>query len=204
MNRSGLQRLVPIVLVLIIVGLVIAALVSVGRTFFGGSGNSPSPSASPQVNAGKQALTSTLADRSVRMTVRGPLVADENFHSYVVTISPSQRTLTTYQGYSGQAVDTVQLANTNAAYEQFVYALDKAKLMDGTLLTGDANDTRGVCASGMLYQFDVLQGANTIQSLWTSTCAGSRGSLKANLTQVQRLFQTQVPDVAKYTSKSNL
>jgi len=203
MNRSGLQRLVPVVLVLIVVGLIIAALVSVGRTFFSGGGSS-SPSPTPQVNAGKQALVSTLADRSVRMIVRGPLVADENFHSYTITVSPGERNLTTYQGYSGQAVDTSQLSNTNSAYEQFVYALDRAKLMDGTPLSGDTNDTRGICATGMIYQFDVLQGTNVVQSLWTSTCAGSLGSLKANLAQVQRLFQSQIPDVAKYTSKVNL
>lgn len=202
MDRSGIRRIVPILLVLIIVGLVIAALVSIGRTFFGGGGASPSPT--PQVNVGKQALTSTLADRSVRMSVRGPLVADENFHSYTVTVAPDSRNLTTYQGYSGQAIDTSQLANTPVSYEQFVHALDRARLMDGTPLTGDANDTRGICATGMLYQFEVLQGSNVVQSLWTSTCAGSPGSLKANLPQVQRLFTAQIPDAVKLTSKINL
>ena len=202
MDRSGIQRIIPIILVLIIVGLVIAALVSIGRTFFGGEGSSPSPT--PQVDTGKQALISTLPDRSVRMSVRGPLVATENFRSYTVTISPDSRNLTMYKGYSGEVIDSSQQTNTVAAYEQFVYSLDRAKLMDGTALTGDANDTRGVCATGELYQFDILQGANVVKSLWTSTCSGSLGSLKANLSQVQRLFRAQIPDAVKLTSKINL
>ena len=202
MDRSGIQRIIPIILVVIIVGLVIAALVSIGRTFFGGEGASPSPT--PQVDTSKQALTTTLADRSVRMSVRGPLVADENFRSYTVTIGPDSRNLTTYKGYSGETIDTSQQANTAVAYDQFVHALDRAKLMDGTALSGDANDTRGVCATGLLYQFDILQGSNVIKSLWTSTCSGSLGSLKANLTQVQRLFQAQIPGAVKLTSKINL
>lgn len=203
MDRSGFQRVVPIILVVIVVGLVIAALVSIGRTFFADMGGS-SPSPTPQVNVGKQALTQATADRSVRMTVRGPLVADEKFHSYVIMISPDARTMTTYQGYSGQQVDTSQLQNTMVAYDQFVHALDRAKLMDGTPLTGDSNDTRGICATGMLYTFEVLQGENVVQALWASTCAGSLGSLTANQPQITRLFTAQIPDAAKLTSKINL
>lgn len=200
MDRSGFQRVVPIILVLIVVGLVIAALVSIGRTFFGGMGSS-SPSPTPQVNVGKEALTQATADRSVRMSVRGPLVADERFYSYTITVSSDARNLTTYQGYSAQVVDTSQLQNSMVAYEQFVHALDRAKLMDGTPLTGDNNDTRGVCATGQVYMYEVLQGENILQSLWTSTCAGSPGSLAANQSQVTRLFTSQIPDAAKFTSR---
>jgi hypothetical protein len=212
MDRSGIQRLIPIVLVLIIVGLVIAALVSVGRTFFA-SNASPSPSASSSPSSsspstapvsGKQALTSTLADRSVRMTVRGPIVADENFHSYTITISPDSRNMTTYMGYLGAQVDNNQMTNNTQAYEQLVYALDRAKLMDGTPLKDGANDERGICATGTVYEFEVLQGSNSIQKLWTSTCKGSLGSLKANLTQVTRLFDLQIPDFSKLLQKINL
>ncbi len=201
MNRSGLQRLVPIILVLIVIALAIAALVSLGRTFFGGD-DSSSPSPTP-VNTGKQALTSTQADRSVRMTVRGPIVADENFHSYTITASPDARNMTTYTGYTDKEVDNEQLQNTHKAYEQFVYALSRANLMEGTPLSGADNDTRGICATGYLYEFEVLQGDNSVQKLWTSTCTGSPGSLKANLQQVTSLFRSQIPDYSKLLSKIN-
>lgn len=202
MDRSGAQRIIPIVLVLIIVALAVAALVSLGRVLFGGESSSPSPT--PPVNTGKQALTTTSADRSVRMTVRGPIVASENFHSYAITVSPDARNMTTYVGYVGQPVDSAQLENTSQAYEQFVYSLSRANLMEGTPLTGEANDTRGICATGSIYTFEVLQGSNVIQGLWTSTCKGSPGSLEANLQQVSRLFQRQIPTFSQLASKVRL
>jgi hypothetical protein len=204
MNRSGLQRIIPILLVIVVIGLAIWALVSVGRMFFSGSSSTSEPQTTQQVNAGKQALTNTTADRSVRMTVRGPIVADENFHGYSITISPDARNMTTYVGYMGQQVDTEQLANNIPAYEQFVYALERANFMEGTPLSGNANDTRGICATGSLYEFEVLQGSNSIQKLWTSTCEGSQGSLKASLSQITNLFRQQIPSFSQLISKINV
>lgn len=202
MERSGLRRLIPAAVILIVIAIAIFALISIGRSLFGGGG-SPSPSSSP-VNTGKQALTSTLADRSVRMTVRGPLIANENFRSYTITVGPDMRNMTTYKGYIGEPIDNEQLTNNLQAYEQFVYALDHANLMEGTPLSDGANDTRGLCASGNIYEFEVLQGVNTVQKLWTSTCKGSVGSLKANLAQVTSLFRAQIPDFSKLSGKINL
>lgn len=193
MERSGLARFVPIILVLIVVIVAVVALFSLGRALFSGSGQG---SEAP-VNTAQQALTSTLADRSVRMTVRGPIVAEEQFNSYVVSISPSTRAMTTYVGYMGQQIASEQLPNNTQAYEQFVYALDRAKLAEGTPLTGEANDTRGICATGLVYEFDVMQGENSVQKLWTSTCDGSKGSLSASVQQVSRLFRLQIPSFSQ-------
>ncbi len=192
-----MQRIIPLILIVVVIGLVIAAVVSLSHTFFG-SGKKASPSASPsastKVNAGKQALTTISSDSSVRMSVRGPLVADENYHTYTITISTTTRTMTTYQGYSGKTFANDQRANSVDGYTQLVYALSKAKLMDGTPLSGSANDERGVCATGTLYDFEVFQGTTSVQKLWTSTCTGAPGSLKASLTQVTNLFDSQIPD----------
>ncbi len=201
MDRSGLQRLIPIILVLIITVVAVAALISLGRTLFSGEG---AQTTKPPVNTGKEALTSTLADRSVRMSLRGPIVADENFHSYTITVGPDVRNLTTYRGYLREQLTNEQITNNTKAYEQFVHALSRATLMDGTPLSGDANDTRGICAAGSLYEFEVLQGTNVVQKLWTTTCSGSKGSLKANLSQVNKLFQLQIPDFNAVVSKIKL
>jgi hypothetical protein len=204
MNRSGLQRLIPIILVLIIVIVAIAALVSLGRTLFSGDeSTSPTPIVGVPKETPQDALKSTLADRSVRMTVRGPIVADEKFHSYRITASPNSRNMTTYVGYLKTEVTNEQLENNIPAYEQFVNALSRADLMEGTPLTGDANDTRGACATGTVYEFEVRQGNNTIQKLWTSTCKSTPGSLKASLVTVRRLFQLQIPDYSKLLSAIN-
>ena len=179
------------VLVLVVIIIAAVALFSLGRALFSSSNSSDEPQA--VVNTGKQALVNTTADRSVRMTVRGPIVADEKFHSYMITVSPSARHMTTYAGYVGQQLKHEQLPNNVKAYEEFVFALDRANLMEGAPLPGEANDTRGICATGYVYEFEVRQGENAIQKLWTSSCSGSRGSLTANTQQVMRLFRVQIP-----------
>lgn len=203
MDRSGLQRVIPIIIVIVVIALAGWALISLGRALFSGGSDGSSPSPTP-TNNGKTALTQTTADRSVRMTVRGPIVANENFHSYTISVSPDTRNMTTYVGYTGDVVDTSQLGNNAQAYTQLVNALDRANMMEGTPLSGDANKTEGICATGYVYMFEVLQGENVIQSLWTSSCKGSVGSLKANLQQLRNLFQRQIPDFTKLSSKIKL
>ena len=188
MYRGNSTRIVPIILVLIVVAIVIAALVSVGRAILGGS------TQTTQTNAGRDALLDTSLGHSVQMTVRGPIVANEQFHSFQITIDPSSRAMTTYQGYLDQPINSKSYDNNAKAYEQFVYALDKANLMDGDELTGDKNDTRGICATGLVYEFSVMNADSTVKRLWTSTCKGSPGSLKASVAQVGDLFKAQIPD----------
>lgn len=189
MYKSSSSRILPIIIVLLVVAIAIAALVSVGRAIFSGDSGSK-----PKVDPGVESLLNTAVDRSVRMTVRGPLVADEKFRSYQITVDSSSRRLNTYSGYLEQTIDNIQLSNNTKAYEEFVYALNRANLMKGTELENEKNDTRGICATGRVYEFEVLQGASVIKRLWTSTCKGSAGSLKASLSQVQKLFLNQIPD----------
>jgi hypothetical protein len=192
---------VPIVLILIVVAIAIAVLVSVGRAIFGGGTNTPQAS---RTDLGVESLLNTSVDRSVRMTVRGPLVADEDFRSYQVAVDSSSRRLTTYSGYLDKTIDNVQLGNSAKAYEEFVYALNRANLMKGEELDDEKNDMRGVCATGKLYEFEVLQGNSVIKRLWTSTCKGSQGSLKASVKQVEKLFHEQIPDSDKTLTKIDL
>lgn len=190
MYKSSSSRVFPIIIVLIVVAIAIAALVSVGRAIFGG-GDAPQQS---QTDIGRDALLSTAVERSVRMTVRGPIVADEDFRSYQIAVDSSSRRLTTYSGYLDQPIDRRQLGNNTRAYEQFVHALDKANLMRGEAFTGEEDDTRGICATGRVYEFEVLQDNTVVKRLWTSTCKGSKGSLRASIGQVRDLFHEQIPD----------
>lgn len=194
------SRIIPIALVLIVIAIAIAALVSLARAvFFSGDGQTTS-----KVDVSREALLSTTANRSVRVTVRGSIVADEQFRSYQITISPSSRIVTTYNGYLDKQIDQISLPNNIPAYEEFVYALDRANFVKGTELTGEKNDTRGICASGLVYQFDVLQDNKTVKNLWTTTCKSGKGSLVADVSQLKKLFVDQVPGAATLISKLRL
>jgi hypothetical protein len=193
------SRILPIILILIVVAIGIAALVSVGRAIFGGVDQ---PIGQPDTS--RQALLDTAVDRSVRMTVRGKIVADEDFRSYRITVSPTSRTLTTYGGYIEQVIDTKQLGNNSQAYEEFVYALDRTNFVTASALTGDKDDTRGVCASGKVYEFEVVQGDAVVKRLWTSTCKAAPGSLKVNSTPLSELFLGQIPGNRELLKKISL
>lgn len=190
MYKGRSNRIIPIVIILIVIAIVIAALVSVGRMIFGGD----SATDQSQTDAGQQALLNTASDHSVQMTVRGPIVANENFRSYRITVDPNSRNLTTYSGYLQQPIDSKTLGNNAQAYEQFVYALDKAEMMSGEPFGDERDDTRGICATGRVYEFEVMAMGETVERLWTSTCRGSQGSFRASVRQVSELFLDQIPD----------
>lgn len=194
------SRIVPTVLTIIIIIVAIAGLVALGRLIFsGGSSNT-----APEVDMSQQNLLDTTANRSVSMTVRGPIVADEDFRSYRIIVSPTERTFEAFTGYLDQSTNRQVLTNNTAAYSQFVNALDKANLVKGTPFEGDKNNVLGICATGKVYEFKVLNGETVDEMLWTSTCSGSAGSLRASVAQLSRLFLNQIPDGSDITASLKL
>ena len=193
-RRNSFSRFVPILLVIVITIVAVAAVIAIGRALFGGN---ESDQKDKNINAGQIALLSTDEGRAVRLTVRGPIVANENFRSYSVIVSPSSRQITTYEGYLDKEISQKKLDNNVKAYTELVYALDKRKMMDGTQLTEQQNDLRGICASGKVYKFETLSDNSVVKSLWTSDCSGSKGSAQANVNEILDMFLKQIPDGKK-------
>ena len=96
-RRNSFSRFVPILLVIVITVVAVAAVIAIGRALFGK--NDSGQTTDQNVNVGQVALLSTDVGSAVRLTVRGPIVANENFRSYSITISPESREMTTYEGY---------------------------------------------------------------------------------------------------------
>ena len=193
-RRNSFSRFVPILLVIVITIVAVAAVIAIGRALFG---KNDSGQTDQNVNTGQVALLSTEEGRAVRLTVRGPIVANENFRSYSVIISPSSRDMTTYEGYLDKEINQKKLDNNMKAYTELVYALDKRKMMNGTQLTEQQNDLRGICASGKVYKFETLKDSSVVKSLWTSDCSGSKGSAQANVNEILDMFLKQIPDGKK-------
>ena len=191
MYRGSGPRIFPLIVIILVVALVVAALVSVGRIIF--SGNSTPTTTSQNKETLAAAVLNTGDSRSVRWTVRGPIVADENFRSYQITVSPTSRIYVVYSGYLDQVVSTKTLNNNKKAYEQLVYALDKAEI--SKTRTAKDEDFRGVCATqGVAYMFETMASDKVDQTIWSSSCKGSKGTMTANAAQVQALFVNQIPD----------
>lgn len=198
--RNSISRFIPILLVIIITIVAVAAVIAIGRALFGDGGSPNNTQPNPNIEDTKTALLSTDVDRSVRLTVRGPIVANENFRSYSITITPDSREMITYEGYLDNQIDRKRLDNNTKAYAELVYALDKRKMMDGKDLTDEQNDLRGICASGKIYKFETIKNNSVVKSLWTSDCSGSKGSAQANVNEILDMFLKQIPDGKKMAS----
>ena len=180
-------RFLQISFVVLVVALVIGVIAYIGRLLFFPPLNVTTP------DAGKTSLVSTSADRAVRMTVRGLIVADEDFRTYQIQITPNDRVLALSKGYLNQQFDSIKLGNNIPSYEQFVYALNAVGMMSGSQLTGDKNETRGICATGKLYEFEVLNAGKTVKMLWATTCSDTSGSETASISVLRELFTKQIP-----------
>ena len=198
-SKNSLSRFIPILLVIVIMIVAIAAVIAIGRALLGG-GSSNDSTNTAVTDEGRTALLTVDTSRSVRLTVRGPIVSNESFRSYRVTISPEERDITTYAGYLEKVSETKKFDNNNRAYEELVHALDKRRMMDGRVLAEEQNDLRGICASGQIYQFETLVNGETVRSLWTSDCDGSKGSATANVSEVINMFLNQIPEGRKIVS----
>lgn len=185
------SRILPTILTIVVIIIAIAGFVALGRLLFGGGSSSNKAS---DVDTSQQDLLNTSADRSVSMTVRGPIVADEDFRSYRIIISPSSRDFASFKGYLDTVINQESLPNNTAAYDQFVHALDKANMVAGKPFEGEKNNVSGICATGKVYEFSIRAAGEATETLWTSTCGGSPGSLRANVNQLSSLFLNQIPD----------
>lgn len=194
------SRIIPTILTVIVIIVAIAGIVALARLVFTGS----TSSTEAVVDTSQQDLLNTADGRSVSMTVRGPIVADEDFRSYRITISPAARQFEAFTGYLDTTTSQQTLANNTAAYDQFVHALDKANLVDGKPFEGEKNNILGICATGKVYEFNVIDNGTSDEMLWTSTCGGSPGSLKASATQLSQLFLNQIPDGSNITASLKL
>ena len=182
----------PIIITILIIVVVIAILVTLVRSLLNQSQNNTNNQETPT-----QSLESKIKDqgtaRSVRWTVRGPIVSEEEFKSYQITISPTSRSYVVYSGYLDKVIDRKDYANNSNAYEQFTYALVNADIKDSE--SNADSDIRGVCATkGLAYVFETLNGDATDTNLWTSTCKDSPGTLAADTYKIQALFVNQIPD----------
>ena len=196
MYRGSGPRILPLIIIVLVVAFVIAALVTVGRMIFNGN------KSTTDTTTGTTLVDSVLNQnegRSVRWTIRGPIVAEENFKSYQITVSPTERTFVTYSGYLDEIIDTKKYSNNKQAYEQFVYALDNANISKTRTATDE--DFRGVCATqGIAYMFETLSSGTADQTIWSTSCKDSKGTMAADPLKVHALFVNQIPD---FTSQFN-
>src|SRR5690242_4767941 len=115
MQRNNGARFFPLIIIIVVVALVITAIVSIGRAVFN-SGDGNTTEQTSELDKSREELHNTSTGRSVTMTVRGPIVAEEDFTSYRISASNSERSMNVYKGYLEEQTNGKSLPNNTQAY----------------------------------------------------------------------------------------
>ena len=139
----------PTRLGIIIMGVVFFLIVAGLFFFITGGGRSNNATNQPSTDEKNRRLVTTVhSGRSARLTVYGPIVANEDREAYEITVTTTTRRLALYKGYENRQIASSDYDNTNEGYQQFVYALSRLGFDKERTVTEAENDDRGVCPSG--------------------------------------------------------
>jgi hypothetical protein len=154
--------------------------------FHGGNNNKP--------NTGKALDSYSNSDAVARLTIDGPIVANQNYAAIRVTVGRDDVTFEQIQGYQGSVVNQQTYANNSDAYGNFLVALERAGFTSGNN-SPSLKDERGYCPLGDRYTLEFIQEDKELEHYWATSCGKPKtylGALGLTLT----LFKAQVPDYA--------
>jgi len=165
--------------------------------FITGGFRAPEVDQMSQEEINRRQVTTIHSGRSVRMTVYGPVVANEDRESYEISVSPTTRRLATYSGYNQTQVESYNFDNNQEGYQQFVYALARAGFDSERTLSQDQADDRGACSSGKRFVYELYENGDQVKRVWTTTCSKIKGTYAGVNSTTRDLFNKQIPDFSK-------
>ena len=173
--------------VLIVVILLGWGLISIARGLF----NSSSSGDTALQNSDDIVINSI---ETARFTVSGPIVATEEHRSYTVEVNDRIVTITLYSDYGQKQIARRSYPNNDAAFQEFMEALDKAEVLQRRSGTDseDDFDYEGACPTGRRY---IIQ-LNDDVTRWSSSCSNALGTAGGSVRTIRRLFNEQVPDIS--------
>lgn len=178
---------------LITIGLIILLVVLL---FTGGGGGSKKP------KTPKSLADYASSNSVVRMTIDGPINADQDHQAITITVGQDDTTYEQIQGYQGTVVNQQSFANNQNAYSNFLYALGHAGFTKGDNSKALANE-KGYCPLGNRYVFELINDGSTIERYWATSC-GKPKTYLGNTNLTITLFQAQVPGYTNLTENLNL
>lgn len=142
------------------------------------------------------------SDAVARLTIDGPINADQDHQAVRITVGQEDTTYQQIQGFQGTVVNQQDFASNQSSYSNFLYALGHAGFLRGDNSKLLANE-KGYCSVGNRYVFELIEGGNTIQRYWGTSCSGPK-TYKGNQNLTLTLFQAQVPGYNDLTQDLSL
>lgn len=128
-------------------------------------------------------------------TQQGAVVGQNQRRAIRIIVNQDERRLEILTGYEEAVLRSHTYANTNAAYQTFLVAIDQAGF--GTKKATTVVDPRGACPLGRTYIFELREFSQPMIDLWSTSCGKKMGTFGGNTTMVRTLFEKQIPDYAK-------
>jgi hypothetical protein len=170
----------------ITIGLIILLII----LLFSGGGSSSNKKV---ITTGKALDTYASTDAQVRLTIDGPIVANQEHRQINITVDRNNSQLDVIQGYDGGVVNTQTFANTQASYAAFLHSLELLNFTKGNTTDSSLKSESGHCALGYRYVFEIIQNGSDVQRFWATSCAGPH-SFDGNVQTTIYLFKQQIPE----------
>jgi hypothetical protein len=141
-------------------------------------------------------------DAYVRLTIDGPVNADQNHKAIRITVDQNQVQYQQINGYQGSVANQQSFASNQDAYANFLLALQHAGYTLGDN-TASLKDERGYCPLGDRYIFELNQDGHELERYWATSCGKPKtynGLVNLTLT----LFQAQVPGYSQLSQQLGL
>lgn len=192
MLRRPIFFIVTVVILLFVFGWIIFTIP------WGGSNSAPGP-----VEEQKKLADYADTDLKVSLNQNGAIVSDQNHREVWITVSRGEVTAEVKQGYEGTTIKSERFANNTIAYGVFLAALEGQGFTQTRNYRGNQTE-QGACPSGIRYIFNAYSSSEDILHSWATSCSGKAGTFDGKLTEVNRLFQRQLPDYAEFIEGVNL
>lgn len=159
--------------------------------------NSGAKNSVEQLNDGEKLLKERGENLGLRLSVRGPIVAPENHYSLALTVKQDSRNLTIWRGYNGEIFKKIERKNSAKSFADFLAAAERAGIATEKNSGQNEQNLAGICASGQLIRFEILEKNAAKFSLWTTSCNGISGNFGGAHNNLIELFLKQIPDAKK-------
>lgn len=133
---------------------------------------------------------------TMRFTQAGQINARENHRVLQITVGQNERTAVIFDGYQGNVLKSQTFLNDSDAYRAFLAALQNNGYTKPRIASRNVNPL-GACPTGKRYNYDILNGTDVKQSLWSTSCS-IRGTFAGNANTVRTLFENQLPDYSDF------
>ncbi len=160
------------------------------------------PKQGSKVSTGTTIVDYANTDVAVRFTEEGKINARENHRVLQITVSQSERTITLFDGFQGSVLKNQTFLNDQDSYRALLAGLQNSGYTKTQIVTKNVNPIAS-CPNGKRFRYDIVEGANLKQSLWSSTCSSTKGTFAGRSSEVQTLFRNQIPDYSSFVKGVN-